>query len=54
MENSGEFPVSAAKQEDEVIEIPSLLTVISSKEIQGFDTTEGIDKIADNRVSLFK
>lgn len=34
----------------DAVEIPTLFTVISSKEIEGFDTMEGIDKVA--RVSL--
>lgn len=30
----------------DAVEIPTLFTVISSKEIEGFDTMEGIDKVA--------
>lgn len=49
MEN-GEYPGSATKKDDVELSVPPLFTVISSREIQGFDTSEGIDKIIDHNL----
>ncbi|XP_021764976.1 S-type anion channel SLAH2-like [Chenopodium quinoa] len=52
MEKAGEHPGSNPKPEE--IEIPTLFTVISSKEIQGFDTIEGIDKITTDQQNIVR